>query len=111
MEITFDNTKLQRALSTDAARVRRYGPEAARIVYRRMVQLHDAPTLAAMAALPDRCHELAGDRRGQCAVEITKGLRLVFEPTEEPPPLKSDGGLDWSAVTAIRILEVTDYHG
>lgn len=111
MEITFANTKLEKTLSAEATRVRRFGPEAARVVYRRLVQLHDAPALSVMVTLPGRCHELSGDRKGQLAVEVTKGLRLVFEPSEEPPPLKADGGLDWDAVTAIRILEVTDYHG
>jgi len=29
----------------------------------------------------------------------------------QPIPAKSDTGLDWSLVTAIRIMEVVDYHG
>lgn len=111
VEITFSSAKVEQLLATEAARVRALGPEAARLVYRRMVQLHAASDLAAMATLPGRCHELFGDRDGQLAVEVTKGLRLVFTPTDQPPPRKPDGGLDWSAVTAITILEVTDYHG
>ena len=111
MEITFSSAKVEKLLAIESARVRALGPEAPRLVYRRMVQLHAASDLAAMATLPGRCHELAGDRAGQLAVEVTKGLRLVFKPTDQPPPVKPDGGLDWSAVTAITILEVTDYHG
>jgi len=55
-------------------------------------------------------HELKSDRRGQLAVDVSKNERLVFEPADDPPPTKPDGGLDWSQVTAVRILEVVDYH-
>ena len=61
--------------------------------------------------IPGGCHELREDRAGQLAVDVTKNLRLIFRPTEDPPPAKDDGGLDWKAVTAITILEVADYHG
>ncbi|MHB8762301.1 MAG: type II toxin-antitoxin system RelE/ParE family toxin [Coriobacteriia bacterium] len=111
MEIAFATTKLEKNLATESARSRKFGAEAAKLLYRRMVQLHDAPNAHVMLTLPGRCHELSGDRKGQLAVEVTKGLRLVFEPSEHPPPLKDDGGLDLAAITAITILEVTDYHG
>jgi hypothetical protein len=51
------------------------------------------------------------DREGQFAVDVTKNLRLVFRSADSPPATKPDGGLDWTAVKAITILEVTDYHG
>lgn len=45
------------------------------------------------------------------AVKLDKGYRMVFEVANEPVPVKPDGGLDWSKVTAIRILELAeDYH-
>lgn len=42
---------------------------------------------------------------------ITRNYRLIFEPADKPVPQLEHGGLDWSAVTKVRILEVTDYHG
>jgi proteic killer suppression protein len=36
--------------------------------------------------------------------------RLVFEPDHDPIPTLEDGGIDQSAVTRIKILEVVDYH-
>lgn len=111
MDIGFASGKLEKALATESARVREYGPAAAKALYLRMSQLDAALDLGVMRTLPGRCHELKGTRAGQLAVEITKGLRLVFEPAEDPPPAKHDGGLDWDAVSAITILEVTDYHG
>jgi proteic killer suppression protein len=64
-----------------------------------------------MGLLPQvRCHELKGDRKGTLAVDLEHPYRLVFEPANEPVPRKSDGGLDWTNITAIRVLAVEDYH-
>ena len=63
-----------------------------------------------MKTLPGRCHELTGDRKGQLAVDVTKNVRLVFEPADEPTPTREGGGLDWEGVKSVRILEVVDYH-
>ncbi|MBA2678519.1 MAG: ImmA/IrrE family metallo-endopeptidase [Ktedonobacteraceae bacterium] len=51
-----------------------------------------------------RCHELVGDRKGTLAVDLGHPYRLIFEPNHIPIPRKVDGGLDWTIVTAIRIL-------
>ncbi len=64
-----------------------------------------------MRALPQaRCHELLGNRKGELAVDLKHPYRLIFEPANDPIPRKPDGGLDWTQVTAINILEVVDYH-
>jgi proteic killer suppression protein len=55
-------------------------------------------------------HELKGDRHGQLAVNGKDPLRIVFIPDHDPLPLKPDGGLDWSRVTAIRITSIENYH-
>lgn len=110
MEIHFANTRLEHDLSSQQQRVRAYGSAAATKILLRLSQLHAAPDLETARALPGRCHELYGDRKGQFAITVAGGLRLVFEPAEHPPPRKPDGGLDWRAVTMIRILEVTNYH-
>ncbi|TDB36918.1 MAG: killer suppression protein [Actinobacteria bacterium] len=111
MEVYFATKKLGGACGTEKARVRAFGPDAARALALRLQQLSAAADLETMRTLPGHCHELKGDRVGQLAVDVTKGLRLVFEPAHDPPPAKPDGGLDWAMVTAVRILEVTDYHG
>lgn len=111
MEIRFATKKLEKSCSLERDRARAYGPDAAKALLGRLTQLYAAADLSAMRSLPGGCHELLGDRRGEFAVNLTKGLRLVFQPTEQPPPTKPDGGIDWSEVTAITILEVTDYHG
>lgn len=70
-----------------------------------------ASTLEDMRLIPAaRCHELSGKRAGQLAVDLDHPRRLVFRPNHDPVPTKPDGGLDWSAVTSIVIVEIVDYH-
>ena len=111
MEIIFAKRKLGAAMASHAARVRTFGAERANKLNTRLTQLYEIERLEEMRGLPGRCHELRGDRQGQLAVDVTKNYRLIFKPTEQPPPQKDDGGLDWSKVEAITILEVEDYHG
>ena len=77
----------------------------------RLAVLSNAPTLSEVpTSPPDRRHQLKGDRSGQYAVDLIHPHRLIFEPNHEPLPRRTDGGIDTDQVTAIRIIEVTDYH-
>ena len=77
----------------------------------RLAVLRAAPNLAAVPTTPpDRAHPLKGDREGQFAVDLVHPQRLVFEPNHEPIPRSEDGGIDVEQVTAIVIVDVTDYH-
>jgi plasmid maintenance system killer protein len=111
VRLVFATRKIEKRLATPEARAREYGPDAARVLRLRISQLADAPNLGTMRTLPGGCHALTGDREGQVALALTKGLRLIFEPADELIPRLDDGGLDWGAVKSIRIVEVTDYHG
>jgi len=90
----------------------RGNPRRSKLVRKRLDELADVENLAEMGSLPQAgCHELKGSRAGQLAVNLDKGFRMVFEAANEPIPHKPDGGLDWSQVTAIRILNLAeDYH-
>lgn len=110
MEVSFATKKLASTLSEDKRRVREYGDVVARSLQRRLLQLASAPTLESLRTLPGGCHELHGDRAGQLGLSVTANLRLVIRPTDDPPPAREAGGLDWGAVRAITIVEVIDYH-
>lgn len=58
------------------------------------------------------CEELRGDRKGQLSMRLDRKRRLIFEPVELAGQSirKPDKGLDWSKVTAVRVLEIVDYH-
>ena len=46
--------------------------------------------------MPGRLRELKGNRK------------LIFLPNHKPMPSTEDGGLDWSRVTAVKILGIED---
>ncbi len=111
MDMSFASRKVQKLCSSEKERRGKLGPRNAELLERRMDQLEAAQTLEDMRSLPAvRCHELRHDRKGQLAVDLVHPKRLVFQPNHDPVPYKEDGGLDWSRVTAILILEVVDYH-
>jgi proteic killer suppression protein len=111
VDILFATKRLAKQCASDRIRAKAFGGETAKVLRRRLDQLRAADDLAVMRTLPGRCHELTGDRKGELAVDLRGPYRLVFEPAANHPPTKEDGGLDWSRVTAVRILEVEDYHG
>ena len=88
-----------------------WGPIQAKKLRQRLDELRAASTLETMRNLPGRCHELLHDRAGQLSLDLEHPHRLIFEPANDPVPRKQDGGLNWTAVTAVRILGVVDTHG
>lgn len=110
MEISFETSKLQKLCNSDGKLKGEFGPVMAKRVRQRLIDLEASETLAEMRALPGRCHELAGDRHGELAMDLVHPMRLIFTPDHDPIPLSSGGGMDWSQVTRIRILEIADYH-
>lgn len=111
MEIAFSSEQLRQTCNDSKALKRRFGAEGEKLIRRRLDELQAAPTLAAIAKLPGpRCEELKGGRAGQLSVRVQGGFRLVFIPVDDPPAKKPDGGLDWVAVRAIKVLEIEDYH-
>lgn len=111
MDILFKTTRLAKQCGSDRSLIKAFGTDIAKVLRRRLDQLQAAEDLAAMRTLPGRCHELREDRKGALAVDLRGPYRLIFEPADNPPPTKEDGGLDWERVTAVQILEVEDYHG
>jgi plasmid maintenance system killer protein len=89
---------------------RTWGTIQAKKLRRRLDELKAASTLEVMQLLPGRCHELKGDRAGQISLDLEHPYRLVFEPANDPVPRKRDGGLNWTAITAVRIIGVVDTH-
>jgi proteic killer suppression protein len=90
--------------------VGRYNKQRAKLLRRRLDDLRAAPTLEVMRSLPGRCHELKTNRAGQLSVDLDGPYRLIFKPSHNPLPVKADGGLDWSRVTRIVVIEVVDTH-
>jgi len=110
LNIQFVDDKTSKIFNSRNLLQKQHGPNRARLIERRLYELAAANTLEDMRHLPGNCHELHGDLKGILAVSLDGPYRLLFEPANEPRPAKPDGGLDWPRVTAIRILEVINYH-
>lgn len=110
VEVLFSDERIARHLSSRTMLVRTYGDVLARRITQRLQELNAADTLDDMRKLPGRCHELVADRAGQLGVHLDGKTRLIFKPADNPATAKPGGGLDWTAVTAIVVIEIVDYH-
>ena len=110
IDVSWAERKLAKDCESDRSGVRRFGQEQWAVIRRRLAVLQAAPTLAEVRGTPGRLHPLTGNRRLQYALDLRGATRLVFEPDQEPLPELPTGGIDESRVTAVRIIEVVDYH-
>lgn len=110
MDISFGTRRLQKIFTKPGGLRRAYGTRN-EAIKARLIVLDKAPNLSRVPTItPERRHQLKGDRKGQFAVDLVHPYRLIFEADHEPVPRKDDGGIDVEQVTAITILEVSDYH-
>jgi proteic killer suppression protein len=111
MKIDFQTTKMAKVLNSEKELQRTYGAPQAKKIKLRMKTLEAAATLHEVPKIPpDRCHQLAGDRDGQFAVDLVQPSRLIFKPKGDISR-RPDGGIDLNKVTEITIIEIAkDYH-
>jgi len=111
MDICFLDNRLRRDCNDSQRLKARYGADMAKVISRRLDDLRAARTLEDMRHLPGRCHELGSNRAGQLSLDLRGPHRLLFAPAHGPAPTKTDGGLDWTQVTAVEVMGVEDTHG
>lgn len=112
MDISFASSQVRKLCLDRLYMRRRLGPRVAEALMARRDDIAAAANLGELSLIAGaRPHRLSGDRAGQFAVDLPGGMRLVFVPAHDPLPRDRSGGLDLSAVTAIEIVEVVDYHG
>ena len=111
MEIIFRTKRLKKIFCSSKDLKRNYGERTARLIQNRLAVLSNASSLSRVPRIrPERLHQLSGNRKGQFAVDLVHPRRLIFEPNHDPMPVNKEGGIDRDMVTAITIIEVTDYH-
>lgn len=108
MKITFASANLQALCQQSKLAARDLGPLSAKKLQRRLAELFNADNVAELIA--GRPHPLVGNRKGEFAVDLQGGDRLVFKSSHLPPLIKPDGSVDWSKVTAVTIVELGNYH-
>ena len=109
VDIVFGKRKLEKAFNTQARLQKDYGERMARVIANRMAILRHAHHLGDVPTKkPERCHALAKRPFGRFAVDLVHPWRLVFQVI--PAPRRGDEKFDLTQVTAIKILDVVDYH-
>ncbi|MCG6146138.1 type II toxin-antitoxin system RelE/ParE family toxin [Leptospira bandrabouensis] len=109
MEIHFKDSKTERIFNSQKELNRKYGENAKKIQMRMQVLAQAINLEEVPSQPPDRRHQLSGDLEGKFAVDLKHPFRLIFEPSC-PLEFLEDGGINLKKVTAVRILEVRDYH-
>ncbi|WP_062077207.1 type II toxin-antitoxin system RelE/ParE family toxin [Demequina globuliformis] len=111
MEIGF-RRESEAALFNDSSQLRRkYGKDCAERIEARLAQIDAAPSLAALAKLPQaRLHQLVGNRDEQFSLDLKHPLRLIVEVADDPVPRLADNGIDRQQVTRLAFVEITDTH-
>jgi toxin HigB-1 len=110
VEISFASRKLKQICESEKELRKAYGRDGAKKATRRLTDLRAAATLEDMRNLPGRIHELTGDREGELAIDLGGGKRLILTPTNGWPAEKAEGTHVWTAIDAVTVLEITDYH-
>lgn len=112
MEFAFASDKLERELSDDRAMQRAYGQRKAEALKLRLTRLAAAERLSDIPVRtpPDHLHQLGADRDEQFVVKLPSGWGLMFVVDHNPIPQLPDSGIDRDKVTAIRFVEVGNYH-
>jgi proteic killer suppression protein len=110
MEVTFSSRRLQQTCESATEMRRVYGAACAKKLMLRLTELRAATCLGDLRRLGGRCHELDAERVGQLAVELPSGRHLVFVPARVVERERRRRTLDWSAVDAIELIEIVNYH-
>ena len=110
MEILFKDERLRRDCTIERWMQRAWGANRVRILRRRLDQLRAAENLDQVRLVHRRTHELDGDHAGEISLDLDGGYRLLVVPADNPTPRTADGGLEWTRVTAIRVVGVEDTH-
>ena len=111
MEIAFKTRRLQKACNSDALLQRTYGTQLAKKIKVRLSVLRQARNLSLVPTEPPvRRHQLKGDRDETYAVDLGPRQRMVFAANHETTPRNEDGGIAIHQVTAVKIIEIADYH-
>lgn len=111
MVVSFSSNRLQKLCNSEKEMRAKLGVRVADKLAQRLSELRAVDILEDLTRLLSaRCHELGQNRAGQLAIDLIHPDRLVFKPDHNPLPRKPDGGLDWTKVTRVTVMEIIDYH-
>ena len=110
MKIDFLSLKDKAFFEDSRQVIKTHGAEVSKKLKVRLDDLDAVQCMEHMRNLPGHWEELKHKRAGQFSARLHGGMRLIVKPQKHPPPTKPDGGLDWSAIDSIHIVEMVDCH-
>ena len=108
MQITYASKAIQRLCEQGKHQLKELGKNRAQRLKNRLTELRNVDNVSQLQL--GRPHALTEDRAGQYSVDLDGPMRLLFEPTDQPPPTLEAGGIDWQQVSSVRILVIGDTH-
>ncbi len=108
MDIAFLNNDLEALCLDERMQKRKLGAIGAKRLRARLADLDAVTRVSELVA--GRPHPLIGDRRGEFALDLDGGRRLVFEPVDASLATRDDDSIDWARVTRVRITYIGNYH-
>jgi len=106
MTVHFVTDKIRRTVLEHKVAVKELGTDSASKLQRRYSDLLATKTVTDLVF--GNPHPLKGDRKGQFALDLAGGRRIVFIPASTYSP--RDDGIDWSQVSLDLAGGLGDYH-
>jgi proteic killer suppression protein len=111
VDIEFRSGKLRKNCTDSEKAKKAYGVPRARKITQRLQEIQAASDLETLTQLrATGCHPLKGDRKGQFALELPDGFRLIFEPLDENGEAIRKEDFDYKSVRRVKIIDIKDYH-
>ena len=109
VNLAFDTFALRSLCESQLKADRELGTKVAARLRDRLADIRAADTVADLAA--GRPREIEGGRPRCFSLELADGYHLVFCANHNRIPVNETGGVDWSRVTRIKILQIEVRHG
>ena len=105
MQVKFSDADLARSVASQELLLQTYGPEAAKVLMRRLCELRAVKCLGDLRRMPHiRVREIRDRKVLQIAVNVHDGSELTIEPFDH---ITQKNQIDWEAVNEITILQIT----
>lgn len=108
MEIEFANKHLRDLCNDDRVAKRKFDAAIVNQLHHRLMDIQATRVVTDLHT--GKPHPLERERAGQFALTLVGLYRLVFEPANDPIPIKTDGTVDWAKVNKVKIVYIGNYH-
>jgi proteic killer suppression protein len=106
VDILFKTDKLELLFHDDAQLEKKWGPDMAQRIRRRLDDLRAVECLHDVRGIPGAVASAGGKSLGKFSLIVQHPHGLLFEVVDERPAKKRAGSLDWAKVTAVRVLGI-----